>query len=98
MSDSLCRTKWRKKQIWYLLPDAKYSAQIKLIHNNPTLIDGKPVLTYGGGGSDSDFRWDGRRPGKKNLKIECQLLENVGGFCKAMRCEKSNRISVPKAK
>lgn len=32
------------------------------------LIGGKPVLSSGGGGgSDSDFRWDGRRPDEEEL-------------------------------
>ena len=31
------------------------------------LIGGKPVITSGGGGgSDSDFRWDGRRPDEED--------------------------------
>ena len=30
-------------------------------------MDGKPVITSGGGGgSDSDFRWDGRRPDEED--------------------------------
>lgn len=67
MSDSLCRTTGGNKPVWYLLPDAKYSTQIKISYNILTLIGGKPVITsVGGGGSDSDFRWDGRKPDEED--------------------------------
>ncbi|MCH5233902.1 MAG: hypothetical protein J1E16_01295 [Muribaculaceae bacterium] len=44
----------------------KYST--KYIYNSGSLIGGKPVITSsGGGGSESDFRWDGRRPEEEEL-------------------------------
>ena len=47
----------------------------KIFSLSDALIGGKSVLTFGGGGgSDSDFGWDGRRP------VEEELTNRVSAF------------------